>query len=491
MTIRVDHRRRWQVPYGIVTFWSAYVLMFLGGVYLLAREYAAVNHASAYANESILWDVSQLQRELLRLALLLEHTQAPGDPTSPKTLEDQLDLAWSNLDRLEHGISHVWIRPQSSMAAAVTQLRGILEHLDNLFQQWHEEPVTYAIQALPHVTAAHTLANYIMSGIYQQHNADTTLLHEALHSFQRHLVGYAIGLTLLMALLTYMTWRHLRSEQAHREMERRYREALQQDHDALERRVEERTAELMAANTALQHESAERQRMARDMLEVSDREQQRIGQDLHDGLGQLLAGMAFLSQVLAQKLARQDRAEAAQATQLVELANQAMTWARELVRGLSPVELEGDGFIVALQELAMQAEHLFGIACQVTCDRLPAMSDHIVATHLYRIAQEAVSNAVKHGQARHIVLALTTGQHSLTLAIHDDGVGFQEGANKPTGMGLRSMQYRASMIGASLAIHSNASSGTTVVCEWPHPETTGDDGDIQQWSDGATTDPAS
>jgi signal transduction histidine kinase len=488
MTIHADNRRRWQVPYGIVTLWSAYVLMFLGGVYLLAREYAAVNHAAVYANESILWDISQLQRELLRLGLLLERTQAPGDPVSPKTLEDQLDLAWSNLDRLEHGISHAWIRPQSPMAAAVTQLRGFFEHLDRLSQQWPEEPVTYARQALPHVTAAHTLANYIMSGVYQQHNADTTLLHEALHSFQRHLVGYAIGLTLLMVLLMYITWRHLHSEQARREAERRYREALQQAHDALERRVEERTAELMAANASLQRESAMRQRMAREMLKISDREQRRIGQDLHDGLGQLLAGMAFLSQALAQKLAKQGIAETAEATQLVHLANKAMTWARKLVHGLSPVELEGDGFIVALQDLALQAEHLFGITCQVTCDHLPPMPDHTVATHLYRITQEAVSNAVKHGQAPHVILALTTEQHSTTLTIHDDGIGFQEGANKPTGMGLRTMYYRASMIGASLTIHSDVGSGTTVVCEWPHPKTTGDDGEMPQWSDGATTD---
>ena len=487
MTIRVDNRRRWQIPYGIALLWSAYVLMFLGGVYLLAREHAAMHDAAAYANESILWDVSQLQRELLRLGLLLEHIQVPGGPASPKTLADQLDLAWSNLDRLEYGISHAWIRPQSTLATAVTQLRGFLEHLDRLFQQWAEEPVMYATQAIPYVTEAHTLANYIMSGVHQQHDADTTLLNQALHSFQRHMVGYAIGLTLLMLLLMYMTWRHLHSEQERREVERGYREALQQARDALERRVEERTAELMAANAALRRESAERQRMARDMLEVSDREQRRIGQDLHDGLGQLLAGMAFLSQALAQKLAKQAIPETAEATQLVHLANQAMTWARELVHGLSPVELEGDGFILALRDLALQAERLFGITCQVTCDRLPPMPDHTVATHLYRIAQEAVNNAVKHGQARHVVLALTTGQHSTTLTMHDDGIGFQEGATKSTGMGLRSMRYRASMIGASLTIHSEVSSGTTVVCEWPHPEISGDDGEMQQWSDGVTT----
>ncbi len=488
MTLRADHRRRWQFPYGIVTLWSAYVLIFLGGVYLLARQYTAVRRAAAYVHESILWDVSQVQRELLRLGLLLERTQALRAPSSPKTLADQLDLAWSNLDRLEHGISHAWIRPQSTLAAAVTQLHGIFEHLDRLAQQWLEEPDTYASQALPHVTAAHTLANHIMSGVYQQHGANTTLLSQALHSFQRHLIGYAIGLTLLMLLLMYMTWRHLHSEQARREVEQRYREVLQQARDALERRVKERTAELMAANASLQRESAERQRMAREMLAVSDREQRRIGQDLHDGLGQLLAGMAFLSQALAQKLARQSIAETAEAMQLVHLANKAMTWARELVHGLSPVELEGEGFIVALQDLAMQAEHLFGLTCQVTCNRLPPMPDHTVATHLYRIAQEAVSNAVKHGQAHHVVLGLTAGQDSTTLTIHDDGIGFQEGASKPTGMGIRSMHYRASIIGASLAIHSDAGSGTIVVCEWPHPETTGDDEGMQQWSDGAATD---
>jgi signal transduction histidine kinase len=490
MTLHADTRRRWQFPYGIVALWSAYVLIFLGGVYLLARQYAAVRRAAAYVHESILWDVSQVQRELLRLGLLLERTQALRDPSSPKTLADQLDLAWSNLDRLEHGISRAWIRPQSTLAAAVAQLRGIFEHLDRLSQQWLEEPATYASQALPHVTAAHTLANHIMSGVYQQHGVNTTLLSQALHSFQRHLIGYAIGLTLLMLLLMYMTWRHLHSEQARREVEHRYREVLQQARDALERRVKERTAELMGANASLQRESAERQRMAREMLAISDREQRRIGQDLHDGLGQLLAGMAFLSQALAQKLAKQSIAETAEAMQLVHLANKAMTWARELVHGLSPVELEGEGFIVALQDLAMQAEHLFGLTCQVTCDRLPPMPDHTVATHLYRIAQEAVSNAVKHGQAHHVVLGLTAGQDSTRLTIHDDGIGFQEGASKPIGMGLRSMRYRASMIGASLAIHSDADSGTTVICEWPHPETTGDDEGMQQWSDGASAAPA-
>jgi len=223
----------------------------------------------------------------------------------------------------------------------------------------------------------------------------------------------------------------------------------------------------MAANAALQRESAERQGMAQDMLEVSDREQRRIGQDLHDGLGQLLAGMAFLSQALATKLARHGMREMAEATQLVQLANQAMTWGRELVCGLSPIEVEGEGFLPALQLLATQTERLFGITCRVTCDIAPPMPGHASATHLYRIAQEAVSNAARHGQARQVVIALSAAPGCTTLTIQDDGTGFQTSTEKPTGMGLRIMQHRASMIGGFLAIDSDAGSGTRVVCAWP------------------------
>jgi len=349
-------RLRWQVPYGIVTLWSASVLMFLGGLYLLVREHAAVNRAVAHGHASLL----------------------------------------------------------------------------------------------------------------------------------PHLSGYAVVLVLLMVLLTYMTWRHLRSEQARRESERRLREMIQQANDALEHRVEARTAALVAANTSLQRGNAERQQTTRAMLEINNREQWRIGQDLHDGLGQLLTGMAFLSQALAQKLATKAMAEAAEATQLVQLANQALTWTRELVRGLSPIEFQGDGFIPALQDLATQAERLFGITCQVTCNRPPPLRDHTVATHLYRIAQEAVTNAVKHGQAKHVVLTLTTDYHRTILTVHDDGLGCPDVCEKPPGMGRRIMHQRASMIGASLTLQSNARGGATVVCVWPHPQAPGEDGEAEQWRDGDT-----
>lgn len=463
-----DNRRRRPAPYGIITLWSIYVLMFSGGLYLLARECAAIKQAAAYANASLLWDVSQLQGELLRLGLLVERTQAAVNPASPQAIATQLDLAWGPLDRLEQGLSHVWIRAHPTLAASVAELRGLLTHLAMLFQRFTAEPLASTAQVLSQVTAAHTLAQHIMSGVHQQHDAETTLLHAALRSFRLHLVGYAVGLTLLIALLTYMTWRHLRSEQARRESERGFREMLQQAHDALERRVEERTAALITANASLQCESAERQRAAREMLEISTREQRRIGQDLHDGLGQLLTGMALLSQALTQKLAAKSMAEATDASQLVQLANQAMAWARELVRGLSPIEMQGAGLLPALQDLATQTEHLFGITCQVTCDRPPAMPDHTVATHLYRIAQEAVSNAVKHGLARHVVLALTTEPHRVTLTVQDDGIGFSDVSEKPSGMGLRIMHYRAGMIGAALTIQRDASGGARVVCVWPH-----------------------
>lgn len=445
--------------------------MFSGGLYLLAGQYTAVKQAASYANESILWDVSQTQRELLRLGLLLERAHPGPKAVAASALATQLDLAWSNLDRLEQGVSRAWIGPQSPLAQEVTRLRALFEQIDRLWQQFTEAPATYAEQALPHVTAAHTLANQIMSAVHQQHDANTTLLHATLHHFRQHLVGYAGGLALLIALLTSMTWRHLRSEQERRASEAHFRRLLQQAHDTLERRVEERTAALTAANASLQRAIAERQRTAREMLEISNREQRRIGQDLHDGLGQLLTGMALMSKALARQLATTAPAEAAAATQLVQLANQAITQTRELVRGLSPIESQNDSLLSALQNLAAQTESLFGITCRMSCDSPPPLQDPTVATHLYRIVQEAVSNAVKHGQAKHVLLTLTTGPYSTTLTVHDDGVGFSDTAERPPGLGLRIMHYRASMIGASLTLKSTPGSGTSVICTWPHTRT--------------------
>ncbi|MBM3225758.1 MAG: PAS domain S-box protein [Candidatus Tectomicrobia bacterium] len=158
------------------------------------------------------------------------------------------------------------------------------------------------------------------------------------------------------------------------------------------------------------HDVTERRQLEREIIEISEREQQRIGYDLHDSLGQHLTGVAFLSKVLAQRLTVRQAAEAKEAAQIVEFVNQAIGQARKLARGLAPVTLEIYGLVFALQELAASVEALFHLPCQVNGDRAVHITDHAVAVHLYRIAQEAVNNAVQHGKAQRILITLATSQ---------------------------------------------------------------------------------
>jgi PAS domain S-box-containing protein len=214
----------------------------------------------------------------------------------------------------------------------------------------------------------------------------------------------------------------------------------------------------------------ERNRLEREILEISAREQRRIGQDLHDGLGQHLTGISFLSKVLEQKLAAKSLEESAQAAEIATLVNQAVTQSRDLARGLCPVKLEGDGLVQALQELAIKMESLFHVTCLFQCEIPVLIHDNAVATHLYYIAQEAATNAIKHGKAQHIAIGLTVAQDRIILMVKDDGIGFPAREEKQTGMGLHIMNYRASMIDAYLAIQPNAEGGTVVTCSLQHKE---------------------
>ncbi len=141
----------------------------------------------------------------------------------------------------------------------------------------------------------------------------------------------------------------------------------------------------------------ESKRLEKAILEISAREQRRIGQDLHDGLGQHLTGIAFMSKVLEQKLADQSPREAADAAKIVKLVNEAIHKARELSRGLLPVVSDAGGLMSALEQLAAEVEDLFGISCRFECDQPVLIHDNDAAMHLYHIAQEAVNNAIKHG----------------------------------------------------------------------------------------------
>lgn len=208
----------------------------------------------------------------------------------------------------------------------------------------------------------------------------------------------------------------------------------------------------------------ERKHLEQQILEISEREQRRIGQDLHDGLGQHLTGIELMMQSLEQRLANRSKTEAAQATKIAQHVRDAIRQTRALARGLSPVEFDAGGLMSALQELAANVQNMFRVACSFRCDKPVFIRDNVVATHLFRIAQEAVSNAIKHGQAKQIEIVLSAALDCLTLAIHDNGSGLPSGGPRASGMGLRIMHYRASVIGGSLAIERQPNGGTTVVC---------------------------
>lgn len=216
----------------------------------------------------------------------------------------------------------------------------------------------------------------------------------------------------------------------------------------------------------------ERKQLEKEVLEISDRERHRIGQDLHDGLSQHLAGIELMSQVLQQKLAPRHKSAAAGVGEIAGHVRDAITQARALARGLSPVTLETEGLGSALQELAHTAENLFGIRCRLQTEaRVPAVHSR-VAIHLYRIAQEAVSNAVKHGKASEVNIIIALHGDQFVLKITDDGAGFPEPLPDRRGMGLRIMQYRAGMVSGTIAFETSPAGGAVVTCSAPLHEIT-------------------
>src|SRR5579863_5608712 len=211
----------------------------------------------------------------------------------------------------------------------------------------------------------------------------------------------------------------------------------------------------------------ERKGLEETILEISAREQRRIAQDLHDGLGQHLTGIAFMSKVLEEKLSDKSLPEAAEAAKIVQMVNQAIDNTRQLERGLHPVASERAGLMSALKKWASEVEELFHIRCRFQCQQRVYVEDVNVATHLYRIAQEAVNNAIRHGRSQEIVITLSARSGTGTLTIADDGAGFTRDPDKQPGMGLSIMNYRADMLGGSLKIHPKENGGVTVSCCFP------------------------
>ncbi len=214
----------------------------------------------------------------------------------------------------------------------------------------------------------------------------------------------------------------------------------------------------------------ERRRLEREVIEAAELERRRIGQDLHDELGQQLTGAAFLAQVLAQKLAAQSLPEAEDADHLTALINEVLAETRDLSRLLSPVDVQGEGLADALQELTEQTERVFEVPCPLLTEGDVRVADNVVATHLFRIAQEAVNNALKHANPSEVTVRLAREEGALHLRIEDSGSGIDlVTAAQSTGLGLRAMRYRAALIGAVLRIVP-AAGGTVVSVALPLPD---------------------
>ena len=213
------------------------------------------------------------------------------------------------------------------------------------------------------------------------------------------------------------------------------------------------------------------QRLEHEIIGVSERERERIGRDLHDGVCQYIAAIGLTADLLRQNLDREAHARAADAGEIATLLQGAVDRAREVARGLSPVDRDEGGLESALEELAGSTTRLTGVNCDFLCAEPLPVADPIRAVHLFRIAQEAIGNALRHGRARNVIIALESGEGELSLRVSDDGVGFVghggigSGAGPSAGgMGLNIMRYRARTLGGTLEIYPNTPTGTVVAC---------------------------
>jgi signal transduction histidine kinase len=218
-----------------------------------------------------------------------------------------------------------------------------------------------------------------------------------------------------------------------------------------------------------------RKLMEKQVAEISDREQRRIGQDLHDSLCQHLVSIGFAAELLRDQLARHHLSEAAQAEVIADMVNGGISQARHLARGLYPVRLELDGLASALEELTETVHARGQVACHFSFEEQVLIYDEVAGGNLFRIAQEAINNAVKHAHCRHISVALGAVDDEVILTVKDDGVGFASGPQSHSGMGLHIMNYRAKMIGASLDIRRGVGGGTIVLCSFHNKRLPGKD----------------
>ena len=235
--------------------------------------------------------------------------------------------------------------------------------------------------------------------------------------------------------------------------------------ETLEHRVRDRTRELRGTNKKLQSEIERRRGLEGQILEISDREQQRLGQELHDGLCQHLTAVAFMARSVALRLKNHRVIEVNDIEKIAELVNDAATDTRDLSRALHRFDVDAAGFIASLQDLVDR--EIWKIPCRLQARPSFRIEDDAVAAQLYRIAREAVINANKHAQAREIVIKLERSRQGMVLRVIDDGIGFFNAPKLKQGLGFPIMNYRAQLLGGRLEIEAPKGGGTCVSCYLP------------------------
>jgi len=210
-----------------------------------------------------------------------------------------------------------------------------------------------------------------------------------------------------------------------------------------------------------------RKRLEEKLLEISADERRRLGHDLHDGLGQFLLGIALKTKILEETLTKGKSAEAWRAKEVVGLVNTAIAQIRNLAHGLDPIHVEANGLVAALRNLAAQTRELFQVECAFACQREHLDVNAQTGIAFYRIAQEAIHNAIRHGQARQINVELAVDGMRLCLKIFDNGKGFSPDSKSYSGMGLHIMQFRANSIGGHLTVESQPNKGARIECTVP------------------------
>jgi len=222
--------------------------------------------------------------------------------------------------------------------------------------------------------------------------------------------------------------------------------------------------------TSVVRDVSQRKSLEREVLQISTDEQRRIGQDLHDGIGQELTALNYLATNLQERLQAQEVPGSEKAAELVAGIQRALNQVRVVSKGLVPPELDAHSFIPALGDLRHNMEELHGISCRVENDQSIRLPDRNTVIHLYRIVQEAVNNALKHGQPKNINIEAKTAPNHLRLVVRDDGTGIQSHLDHSGGIGLRTMRYRADLIGATLDVRRADGGGTIVTCTLPQEE---------------------